>query len=78
MGGFECSLGAERRLRRLIVMLSCHAIEVLRRDYLLEYPRPNLHATQMQVGTKPFHKGINTVEDIADAECDAIAGVMHQ
>ena len=28
----------------------------------------------MQVGTKPFHKGISTEKDIADAGCDAGAG----
>ena len=28
----------------------------------------------MQVGTKPFYKGINTGKDIADAGCDAGAG----
>ena len=48
--------------------------------YLLEYPpiknwfRPNLHDTQMQVGMKPFYKGISTRKDIADAGCDAWVG----
>ena len=28
----------------------------------------------MQVGTKPFYKGISTGKDIADAGCDAGAG----
>ena len=42
-----------------------------------EYPpiknrlRPNLHDNQMQVGTKPFYKGISTGKDIANAGCDA-------